>query len=245
MKLTDDNLYITYILENRTQLELMQIFGLTRRQIQISLKEAGLTKHSDIPKDFVRMYEKGLTYMELAEYFDVECSLINSWRKRLDLRRAKELPTGRTKRPDDDTLYTLRILEEKKVREIAELYEVATTTASGWLRRAELVDKRERVMPDKEQLRKDYDEATGNKRKWIGEKYGVAEKTANDWLNKNGIKQEFRPPMLTYDQCIEAIGMKRSGMKTKEVSGRLNVNKSSLIRYMHNYKLFDRWKLHE
>lgn len=87
VKLTDDNLYITYILENRTQVELMQIFGLTRRQLQLRLKEAELQKKTEIPHDIERMHQKGLTYEELADYYDTQVSQVRSWLRRTGLRR--------------------------------------------------------------------------------------------------------------------------------------------------------------
>lgn len=87
MQLTDDNLYITYILENRTQEELMQIFGLTRRQLQLRLKEAELQKKTEIPQDIEKMHAKGLSYEELADYYDTQVSQVRSWLRRAGLRR--------------------------------------------------------------------------------------------------------------------------------------------------------------
>lgn len=90
-------------------------------------------------------------------------------------------------KPSDDELYTLRILEEKKVREIAAIYNVPYSTVGTWLKTAELVEVRKHKKPDKAQLKRDYAEATGNKRQWIAEKYGVHEKTACLWLRQSGI----------------------------------------------------------
>ena len=87
MQLTDDNLYITYILQNRTQDEMMEIFGMKRSTLQKTLRKAGLKKVTDVPEDFAKMYGKGLTYSELADYYDVEESLIKSWIKRTGVRR--------------------------------------------------------------------------------------------------------------------------------------------------------------
>ena len=240
MKLTDDNLYITYILENRTQRELMQIFGLTRRQVQFILKEAGLRKHSEVPEEFVRLYEKGLTYAELAEYFDVDYSLITSWRRRMNVRKSKVVRARNSKMPDDDMLYTLRILEEKKIKDIATMYGVATTTVASWLQRAELVNSRKYIIPNKEQLQRDYENATGDKREWIAKKYGVGNGTVAQWLHRNGIKREERP-LITREECVEAIDMRLRGVKPKDITDHFSINHSSLIRYMHDYGLFDRW----
>lgn len=144
-------------------------------------------------------------------------------------------------KPSDDELYTLRILEGKKVREIAAYYHVPYSTVGTWLKAAELVEVREHNKPDKAQLKQDYKEATGNKRQWIAEKYGVHEKTACLWLRQYGIDGGFQK-LMTYEQCLEAIDMRESGKQAGEIAAHFGVGNATVVRYMRKYDLFTTWR---
>lgn len=87
-KPSDDILYTYYILENRTQRDIGETFGVSRRVVCGWLKKAGLRKHLDVPGDLKELYiQQGMSHDELAEHYGVEPTHIRSWIGRAKLRK--------------------------------------------------------------------------------------------------------------------------------------------------------------
>lgn len=84
----DDVLYTHYILENRTQQDIGEMFEVSRRVVCGWLKKAGLRKHLDVPQDLERLYiVENRTHDELAQHYGVEATHIRSWIGRAKLRK--------------------------------------------------------------------------------------------------------------------------------------------------------------
>lgn len=93
---TDDDLYIYYILEARTQQDIAEMFGVSRVAVSRWVHKAGLKKQTELPDNLEALYiTKNMTQDELAEYYDVEPSLIRSWIRRAGLRKVSYTTRGK------------------------------------------------------------------------------------------------------------------------------------------------------
>ena len=94
----------------------------------------------------------------------------------------------RVKRPSDDRLYELYILDEVSQTKIAKRYGVCASTVRSWLDDAEL--ERERDKPSKEELHELY-RVEKMRRREIADMYGVSPGIVSRWINQYGLALSY------------------------------------------------------
>lgn len=89
-----------------------------------------------IPLDFETKYSKGLTYKELSEYYNVSLDRVRWWIRQNELRRNIEYKRlSEHEKPTGVQLYEEYIMRGRTRKQIAEKYNVSTTSVSKWLKK--------------------------------------------------------------------------------------------------------------
>ena len=128
MKLTKEKLYQLYMVENKTQKEIAQIFGKTKSFIQCRCAQYGFQKRVIIKKD--RLYQlyivEDKTQREVANILGVNTRTIYDYLKKFNIVKPKA-------NISKDKLYKLYVEEELPIKDICKEFGVCHETIRKYL----------------------------------------------------------------------------------------------------------------
>ena len=129
--------------------------------------------------------ENGVPVMQIAKEYGVTYQAIMYILKKAGGKKARE-----TKRPSDDDLYTMYILDDMSQTEIANKFGVVPSTVHRWINQAEL--EKESTAPQMpENLIEEY-EYGGCSAHYLADHYGFTYDQVRYWLDKHGAKKRTK-----------------------------------------------------
>lgn len=154
-------------------------------------------------KDIVNLFREGVSINELANQYEVTYQAISIILRNAGAKKVK--PT--IKRPSEDTLYELYILENMKQKDIATRYSVSAGAVCAWLKDAGISKEWKDLKISEEDKRK-YEQGEYTQGQ-IAEIYGVSNRQIKYVLAKNGSRKRAFPKRR-HDYKVKRLQEKRS-----------------------------------
>lgn len=135
-----------------------------------------------------KLVDEGVKVREVADMYGVTYQAI----RYILTKAGKEDLRQRVRRPSDDELYQLYILEERTQKDIADHYGVGTSAVCRWLKIAEIEREESKSSGIPEDMKEKY-EYGGYSARALSELYDVPEDRVRYWIQKVGARKRTFP----------------------------------------------------